>query len=107
MSKLYVITRSDLELPYQGVQAGHAVSRWSRVNPDHLWWDNETMAYLVVDDESHLKRWCEKLKVRGYDFIEFHEPDIGNQLTAIACYSDDKIFRGLKKMREKENQKVA
>lgn len=106
MGKLYVITREDLELQYQGVQAGHGLAAWMLDNPDHEW-QNSTLVYLSVDDEEHLKRWEQKLSVRGYEFSKFHEPDIGNELTAVACYTDTNIFSSLRKMGDKKSKVYA
>ena len=36
-----------------------------------------------------------KLRLRGTKFVEFKEPDIGNQTTAIASDIDDPIFNKL------------
>jgi hypothetical protein len=34
--------------------------------------------------------------MKGLQYAEFREPDIGNQLTAIACLTDNGIFKKLK-----------
>jgi hypothetical protein len=39
-----------------------------------------------------------KLDRRDITYAEFKEPDIGNELTAIACATDSKIFSNLKLM---------
>jgi hypothetical protein len=57
---------------------------------------NGTLIYLGVDSENTLVHWGEKLTRRGIEWIGFHEPDIGNQLTAIATVADKKIFSNLK-----------
>jgi hypothetical protein len=108
MGKLYVITHRDLDLAYQAVQGLHAATRWSRENVAHHWWNNETVAFLSTKDEKELQRLIQKANVYGYTVTEFYEPDIGNKLTAITCFSEDgKIFRGLKKLGEIELKKVA
>jgi hypothetical protein len=99
MSKLFVVTRNDLDLAYQGVQAGHGLAAWIYDNPDHPW-RNHTLVYLAVDNEDKLKELRFKLERRGYDHSTFHEPDIGDELTAVACHTQDKIFSKLRKMGE-------
>lgn len=99
MSKLFILTRKDLPIPYQAVQAGHALAQWMLENKEHHW-QNNTLVYVSVEDEEHLDMWCSKLRSKGQSYSEFHEPDIDNQKTAIACYSDGKIFGKLKLMGE-------
>jgi hypothetical protein len=54
------------------------------------------LIYLKVKDEAELMRWMEKMDYKGKKYAEFREPDIGNQLTAVACVDDGKMFSGLK-----------
>jgi hypothetical protein len=93
MSKLYVLVRKDLPISYQAVQAGHAVAEWLLHDQS---WKNETLVYLGVEDEKHLKRWVDKLRFRRIKWVGFMEPDIGGELTAIASAGNDRIFKGLK-----------
>lgn len=92
MKRLYVLVRKDLSESYRAVQAGHAVAEWLLHNQS---WQNEVLIYLGVRDEFSLDRWADKLDRKGIRWIGFREPDIGNQLTAIASVSDGKIFRNL------------
>jgi hypothetical protein len=48
-----------------------------------------------VRDEEQLNAWTWKLGTRGMQYVEFREPDIGNELTAIATVTDRKIFSRL------------
>jgi hypothetical protein len=95
MKKLYVITRSDLGLVYSGVQAGHALAQWLLDNPNQEW-NNHTLVYLSVENEYELKKVLMKAIYRGIHPSVFNEPDVENELTAIACYSDGKAFKNLK-----------
>lgn len=99
MGKLFVLVRKDMPLPYQGVQAGHAVAQWMIENKNHSWL-NSTLVYLNVHDLDHLEMWCKKLKSLGSNYSEFIEPDLNNERTSIACYSDGKVFGKLKLMGE-------
>ena len=98
--KLYVLTRTDLpDLTYSGVQGGHALAQYIFENPDTAW-KNGTLVYLGVTSEAELARWRRKLERKGIKYAQFHEPDIGNQLTAIAAVTDTKIFSKLKLLGE-------
>lgn len=97
MHRLYVLTRSDLNPIYAGVQAGHAVAEYLIQHPQTPW-RNETLIYLTVKDESELNLWGERLSSEGIKFSEFIEPDIQNQKTAIATVVHEdqtNIFRKL------------
>jgi len=53
-----------------------------------------------VDNEQELALWGERLTYKGIKWVGFREPDIGNQLTAIACISDGKAFSKLRLLGE-------
>lgn len=91
--KLYVLVRKDLNTSYQAVQAGHAVAEWLLHDQS---WQNNTLIYLGVKDESELIYWANKLEYKGIKYVGFKEPDIGNELTAIAAHTDNKIFNRLR-----------
>jgi len=90
--RLYVLVRKDLPESYRAVQAGHAVAEWLLYDRS---WNNETLIYLGVPNEFSLQRWVDKLNRKRINWIGFREPDIGNQLTAIASVNDGKVFKNL------------
>lgn len=108
MKKLYILIRKDLSNSYRTVQAGHAVAEWMLQHsqlPETQEWGNGTLIYLDVEDEKELELWTQRLDRRDIKWVGFREPDIGNQLTTIACLTDSKIFSNLKLFKlEKENE---
>lgn len=93
--KLYVLVRNDLKPAYRACQAGHVVAQWLLEFGQEKW-KNETLIYLGVNDEEELNYWCNKLNEKGFEWAGFREPDIGNELTGIACLSDGREFKRLK-----------
>ena len=87
------MVRNDLSIPQRAVQAGHAVAAY--LLEHDTTWTNGTLVYLKVDNEESLNDWCFKLQKRDMVFSEFREPDIGNEMTALACVADGKVFSGL------------
>jgi len=53
-----------------------------------------------VENEEELVNWTKKLDWKGLNWVGFREPDIGNQLTAIACLTDTNVFSKLKLLGE-------
>lgn len=100
MQKLFVLIRTDLNLSYGAVQAGHAVAEWMLQYGQGSEWQNGTLIYLGVKNEEMLKIWKDKIDMKGLQCAEFREPDIGNQITAIACLTDNGIFKKLKLLGE-------
>ena len=94
MDRLYVLIRTDLPPAYQGVQAGHAVAEFVLRHPST--WRNKTLIYLGVRDDKVLRAWGERLTRLGIRWVGFHEPDIGNQLTAIATVCAPALMKGLR-----------
>ena len=85
--KLIVITRRDLFPGYQAVQAAHAAIEFQHEHPEIAKNWNTYSKYLVflsVENESELQFYLEKIKFKDLKYTVFLEPDIGNQLTAIA-----------------------
>jgi len=60
--------------------------------------EHKTMILLGVEDEDELMRWRVFLSDTGVQFAAFAEPDIGNQITAIAVTpsADPRIFKKLR-----------
>jgi len=84
--KLYLVTRADLPPGQQAVQAAHALRQFTADHPDvdRRWFEtSNTLALLVVPDESSLDQLLHKARRRG-PVSEFREPNRGNELTAVA-----------------------
>ena len=85
----------------QAVQAMHAAIDFCFQHPEEAKdWQTKSnyLAVLSVANESELQRLVQKLEQRGHTFTLFYEPDLGNQLTAVAIgYRDDlkKLTGGL------------
>ena len=91
--KLYVLVRKDLPTSsHIAVQAGHVVAEWLLHDQQ---WQNGTLVYLGIKNEKKLLHWIDKLNFKGIKYIKFREPDMENQVTAVATLGNDKIFRNL------------
>lgn len=87
MEKLYIVCRADLEPGYQAVQSCHVAFQFAM---EHLemttrWFtDSNYLILLSVPDERALLVLLERARRLGLKSSMFREPDIGNQITAIA-----------------------
>ena len=100
-SKMYILTREDLTPAYRACQAGHALAAFMLKHPTQAKeWGNHTLIYLQIENEEELAYWGEKLDRRDITWEGFREPDLGNQLTGIACYCDGKPFANLKLLKD-------
>lgn len=94
--KLYVITRKDLDPGYQGVQSLHALQEFVMQHPiiNKEWYSKSNyLGWLAVKDEGELVRLIEKADQQGIAFSVFREPDIDNEITAIALEPGEKSRR--------------
>ncbi len=85
--KLFIITREDLNPGYQLVQTTHAAIYFSVKYPETLLqWHTQSnyLACLSAKDENHLKTLISKCEANNLKFVVFTEPDVDNQITAIA-----------------------
>ena len=77
-NKLCVLISAHLSPAQKAVQAGHAVAEFML---RHLGrWNNSTLVYLTAPDVEFCL-WV----ARDVLHAEFHEPDLGGQLTAVAA----------------------
>ena len=99
--KLRVVTRRDLELPYQSVQSGHAGINFQHEHPESArgWFhDSNYLIFLTTKDEDSLKKLIYKAELQDIKISIFREPDIGNVITAVAfepCLKSKKLTSGL------------
>lgn len=85
MKRLYVLIDQKLD----------AVAQWLLEHPKQDW-NNNYLIYLYAD----LDKWKVRLDLVNKDYSSFYEPDLGNQLTAIALQDDGRMFKKLKLVRE-------
>lgn len=94
--KLYIITHSDLPLKYQLPQSNHAAMEFAAQYPaEFLEWHRKSNFIIILNcqNEQKLVEFAQKLRDKGIKFSEFREPDIGNELTAIAICPGPEIRR--------------
>jgi hypothetical protein len=90
MQRLYVLINNKLDSIYGCVQGGHVVAQWLLSHPDQNW-NNSYLIYVSAD----IPKWKKKLDILEIDYTEFKEPDLNNQITALAVLNNDRIFRNL------------
>jgi hypothetical protein len=91
-----VLVRKDLDAVYRMVQGSHALAEFFLRFPKTTHeWNNKTIVFLGVRNESSLKLIAYKLQLKNKEFSEFCEEDLNLQLTSIACYDDGRIFKDL------------
>jgi hypothetical protein len=98
--KLYVIVRSDLSLGQQAVQGMHAAIGFIFKHPLRaLRWflKSNTVALLSIQDEQALGVLFGEALAGSIPAAAFHEPDRGNEMTAIAMGPEGKaLTQGLR-----------
>ena len=88
--KMYVIVRNDLSVAYRCVQGAHALSQYAiELNQSFSFWDNQYLIFLSTPNLITIKEFEKILKKRNVVYSLFKEPDLGNQLTAIAFRAYD------------------
>jgi hypothetical protein len=88
-----VIVRSDLSIPYRMIQGAHSAIDFQHQHPELAKQWNSVSNYLVflsVETEQDLWKYLEKFEKKGLKVTPFFEPDIGNELTAIAVEPTEK-----------------
>lgn len=89
-NRLYILIREDLSNAQKAVQAGHAIAQWMIEHHHKHEWHNGTLIYLTVPDEQVLTEWFEVAQIKQLPCSCFREPDMNDQMTAIAILADEK-----------------
>lgn len=76
--KLYAVARQDLPVGLRTAQVGHALISWALAYGE----PPENLVVLAVKNLAELTALSEKL---DGDVVRFREPDLGDELTAIAA----------------------
>ena len=84
--KLYVLVNQQLSKSQQAVQAGHAIAEYLLKYPNTPW-DNGTLVLLKTPD---ITEWIK------HTDVYFVEPDLNDQVTAVAKLSNGEEFKHLK-----------
>lgn len=82
MSKMYVVVREDLEPGLRLAQACHSATLYGMAfgaNPE------QNLIVLGVRNKEELSELLLKLELRGVPKVWFKEPDLGGELTSLAC----------------------
>jgi len=93
--KLYIVVRADLSQGLKLAQACHALRAFGARHPeiDREWFErSNNIAVLVVPDEQKLRELLELTESRGLAVAPFLEPDLGDQMTALALEPSAKRF---------------
>jgi peptidyl-tRNA hydrolase len=100
--RLYILGRRDLSASQRTVQACHALAylllRHAGDRAIHEWAEeHRTLVILGVEGERELERWRADLGSLGIPHEAFAEPDLGDQITALAVHpsADARLFRRL------------
>lgn len=84
---MVTVTRSDLAPAQQAVQSAHAAIDFCFQHPNKASpWNKESnyLVMLAVNSQKQLELLIEKCKERFIEHSVFTEPDIGNEITAVA-----------------------
>lgn len=79
-----MVVRKDLTRPQQAVQACHAVIEATKAYSEISTLEHPHVIIVSIENEAKLRATVLKLAEAGISCREFIEPDIGNQMTAIA-----------------------
>jgi pentose-5-phosphate-3-epimerase len=79
-----VLVRGNLTYPQKCVQSCHAAMEAAKYFLPQYNKEHPHLVVCEVKTEDHLKKTIEKLNRTDIQYKVFREPDIGNELTAIA-----------------------
>ena len=97
--KMYVLVRKELDETYRNVQGSHASIEYTLKYKDSKlfaeWQKNPHLIHLGVRFPSDLRSWENRLAELEIPHTVWKEPDLDNQVTAIACIDTGEIFKSL------------
>lgn len=91
--KMFVIVRKDIPKIHQAVQGGHALAEF--LLKESSPWINGTLIYLGVKGLNQIENLKNRFETEGIPYREFREPDMDNQITAIATDTNNRYIKKL------------
>lgn len=94
--KLRVVSRRDISIGYQATQGAHSLVQFQYEHPvkASAWYKQSNyLAFLTVTNEEELEKLIRKAEAKGITHSVFREPDIGNEITAVAFEASDEAKR--------------
>jgi len=101
MPKLFIVVRADLPYNTSAAQVGHAIAEFSIKYPkDFQCWHeaSNTIVVLQVPDILKLVEVIDRANFEAVRYASFHEPDLKNELTAIAFEPAARTSKLLRKL---------
>lgn len=95
MEKLYVVVRNDLPPGLQVAQACHALREFVARHPglDEQWYrGSNNLVILQVRGKADLDVLRDRADKLEIAYADFHEPDMGGTLTAVAFSAEAKLI---------------
>jgi hypothetical protein len=105
--RMYGLVPYNLSPIQQGIQFGHAVVEYAKSNfskGDYQMWAKFDKTFIILNGGTTNLRWFDgkqvgtlnqyrnELRDKEVLYAEFHEPDLGDQLTAVVFLVDDRVF---------------
>jgi len=102
--RIYGLVPYNISPIQQGIQHGHAVveygilygeteeyKRWSRIDKTFIILNGGT-TNMNIERPGSLNIHADALESKGLKVARFHEPDLGDQLTAVVFLVDDRVW---------------
>jgi len=95
--RMYVIVRGELSETYRLVQGAHALAQFAMAHPVEFdEWNNQYLIFLKVFNKNALIDFIVyTLSKHNVPYSLFREPDLDDQVTAVALYDNGKVVEGL------------
>jgi hypothetical protein len=105
--RMYGLVPYNLSPIQQGIQFGHAVVEYAQANftqGDYEKWAKHDKTFIILNGGTtnsrrfdgkyvgSLNQHKEDISRAGVSYAYFHEPDLGDQLTAFVFLVDDRVF---------------
>jgi len=112
--RMYGLVPYNLSPIQQGIQFGHAVQEYNNLMLDcnvskksrdaFYQWRRGDKTFIILNGGTTndrrfdgeyvgtLNRYAEEIRAKGIQVARFHEPDLGDQLTAFVFLVDDRVF---------------
>jgi hypothetical protein len=106
--RMYGLVPYNISPIQQGIQFGHAVVEYGlrkRLVKGYKQWTSKDKTFIILNGGTTntsqlylgtLNKHRETLLQNGIHIAEFHEPDLGDQLTAIVFIVDERVFNKTK-----------